>query len=55
MGRNPFEQTKYDVTDYSMQIKDNFEAKEGETVKIAGRIMSKRIQGKSWIYRYTRL
>ena len=47
MGRNPFEQTKYDVTDYSMQIKDNFEAKEGETVKIAGRIMSKRIQGKA--------
>ena len=47
MGRNPFEQTKYDVTDYSMDIKNNFEAKEGETVKIAGRIMSKRIQGKA--------
>ena len=47
MGRNPFEQTKYDVTDHSMHIKDNFEAKEGETVKIAGRIMSKRIQGKA--------
>lgn len=47
MGRNPFEQTQYDVTDYSMNIKNNFEAKEGETVKIAGRIMSKRIQGKA--------
>ena len=47
MGRNPFQQTKYDVTDHSMHIKDNFEAKEGETVKIAGRIMSKRIQGKA--------
>ena len=47
MGRNPFEQTKYDVTDHSMNIKDNFETKEGETVKIAGRIMSKRIQGKA--------
>ena len=50
MGRNPFEQTKYDVTDYSMQIKDNFEAKEGETVKIAGRIMSKRIEGRIQCY-----
>lgn len=47
MGRNPFEQTKYDVTDYSMNIKNNFEAKEGETVRIAGRMMSKRIQGKA--------
>lgn len=47
MGRNPFEQTQYDVTDYSMNIKNNFEAKEGETVRIAGRMMSKRIQGKA--------
>ena len=27
MGRNPFEQTQYDVNDYSMNIKNNFEAK----------------------------
>ena len=47
MGRNPFEQTRYDVNDYSMNIKNNFEAKEGQTVKIAGRLMSKRIQGKA--------
>ena len=47
MGRNPFEQTQYDVNDYSMSIKNNFEAKEGQTVRIAGRIMSKRIQGKA--------
>ena len=47
MGRNPFEQTKYDVNDYSMNIKNNFEAKEGQTVRIAGRMMSKRIQGKA--------
>ncbi|MGM9531275.1 OB-fold nucleic acid binding domain-containing protein, partial [Intestinibacter sp.] len=47
MGRNPFEQTQYDVNDYSMNIKNNFEAKEGQTVRIAGRIMSKRIQGKA--------
>lgn len=47
MGRNPFEQTQYDVNDYSMNIKNNFEAKEGQTVRIAGRMMSKRIQGKA--------
>ena len=47
MGRNPFEQTRYDVNDYSMDIKNNFEAKEGQTVRIAGRMMSKRIQGKA--------
>ena len=47
MGRNPFEQTKYDVNDYSLNIKNNFEAKEGQTVRIAGRMMSKRIQGKA--------
>ena len=47
MGRNPFEQTQYDVNDYSMNIKNNFEAKEGQTVRIAGRMMRKRIQGKA--------
>ena len=47
MGRNPFEQTRYDVNDYSMDIKNNFEAKEGQTVRIAGRMMSKRNQGKA--------
>ena len=47
MGRNPFEQTRYDVNDYSLDIKNNFEAKEGQTVRIAGRLKSKRIQGKA--------
>ena len=47
MGRNPFVQSRYDRTNYSMDIKDNFEEMEGKVVKIAGRIMSKRLQGKA--------
>ena len=47
MGRNPFVQSRYDRTNYSMDIKNNFEEMEGKVVKIAGRIMSKRIQGKA--------
>ena len=47
MGRNPFHVSRYDRTNYSTDIKDNFEAFEGKVVKLAGRIMSKRIQGKA--------
>lgn len=47
MGRDPFKESRYDRTHYSVQIKEGFEALEGETVKIAGRMMSKRIQGKA--------
>ncbi|WP_297133054.1 lysine--tRNA ligase [Terrisporobacter sp.] len=47
MGKNPFVQSRYDRTNYSMDIKNNFEEMEGKVVKIAGRIMSKRIQGKA--------
>ncbi|HAU5335476.1 TPA: lysine--tRNA ligase [Clostridioides difficile] len=46
-GRDPFKESRYDRTHYSMEIKDNFESLEGKTTKIAGRIMSKRIQGKA--------
>ena len=46
-GRNPFEIVKYDVTHRSQEIKDNFEALEGQTVSVAGRIMSKRVMGKA--------
>ena len=46
-GKDPFKITKYDVTDYSADIKDNFEAMEGKTVSVAGRMMSKRIMGKA--------
>ena len=47
MGKDPFVQSRYDRTNYSMDIKDNFEEMEGKVVKIAGRIMSKRLQGKA--------
>lgn len=47
MGRNPFHVSRYDRTNYSTDIKNNFEAFEGKVVKLAGRIMSKRIQGKA--------
>ncbi|MEG1285021.1 MAG: lysine--tRNA ligase [Romboutsia sp.] len=47
MGRNPFNQSRYDRTNYSGDIKNDFDALEGKVVKLAGRIMSKRIQGKA--------
>ena len=47
MGRDPFVQSRYDRTNYSMDIKNNFEEMEGKVVKIAARIMSKRLQGKA--------
>ena len=46
-GQNPFEITKYDVTNHSAEIKDNFEELESKTVRIAGRMMSKRVMGKA--------
>ena len=47
MGRDPFKVSRYDRTSNSTEIKGNFEEFEGKVVKIAGRIMSKRIQGKA--------
>ena len=46
-GKDPFQIVKYDVTHRSQEIKDNFEALEGMTVSIAGRLMSKRVMGKA--------
>jgi len=46
-GQNPFEITKYDVTNHSAEIKDHFEELESKTVRIAGRMMSKRVMGKA--------
>ncbi len=46
-GMDPFQQTKYSVTARSQEIKDNFEAMEGQTVSVAGRLMSKRGMGKA--------
>lgn len=46
-GRDPFVITKYDATNHSMEIKNDFDNFEGKTVSVAGRMMSKRIMGKA--------
>ncbi len=46
-GKNPFEIMKYDVSHHSEEIKHTFDALEGQTVTVAGRIMSKRVMGKA--------
>ena len=46
-GKNPFQITKYDVTNHSMEIKNAFEEFEGKEVTLAGRMMSKRVMGKA--------
>ena len=46
-GNDPFVKTKYDVTDCSVDIKADFEKYEGNTVSLAGRIISRRIMGKA--------
>ena len=45
-GRDPFQETKFDVTHHAQDIKDNFDALEGSEVCVAGRLMSKRGMGK---------
>ncbi|MBR3289785.1 MAG: lysine--tRNA ligase [Clostridia bacterium] len=46
-GQNPFELTKFDVTHPAADIRERFDALEGQTVTIAGRMMSRRIMGKA--------
>ena len=46
-GKDPFQITKYDVTNHSADLKDQFDQYEGKTVRIAGRMMSKRVMGKA--------
>ncbi|MBQ7737858.1 MAG: lysine--tRNA ligase, partial [Oscillospiraceae bacterium] len=46
-GADPFQIVKYDQTHHSVQIKDEFDRLEGETVSVAGRMMSKRVMGKA--------
>ena len=45
-GLDPFQQTKFGVTSDSAAIKGNFDAMEGQSVRLAGRIMTKRGMGK---------
>ena len=46
-GQDPFVITKFDVTHHSNEVKDRFEEMEGQTVRLAGRLMSKRGMGKA--------
>lgn len=45
-GQDPFQITRFDWDATSQQIKDHFDAMEGQSVKVAGRLMSKRGMGK---------
>ena len=45
-GKNPFQITRFAWDHTSAQIKENFDALEGQSVKVAGRLMSKRGMGK---------
>ncbi|MEN2435056.1 lysine--tRNA ligase [Weeksellaceae bacterium A-14] len=45
MGINPYPAAEYKVTDNTAYLKKNFE--DGKKVKVAGRLMSRRIQGKA--------
>ncbi len=46
-GNDPFEQVRFDRTNFTTDIKDHFDEMEGKTVRLAGRMMSKRIMGKA--------
>ena len=37
-GKDPFVITKFDVTNHSTDIKENYEQMEGQTVTVAGRM-----------------
>ncbi len=45
-GKDPFDVYKVERTHSSKEVKDNFDTLEGKSVTVAGRIMSKRGQGK---------
>jgi len=46
-GKDPFDVYKVDRTHTSKEVKENFERLEGQTVTVAGRLMSKRVHGKA--------
>lgn len=46
-GKNPYEKTSFDFNAYSADIKADFDAHDGKTVRIAGRMMSRRVMGKA--------
>ena len=46
-GKDPYQITKYDVDSYSTKIKADFESYAEKTVRIAGRMIGRRIMGKA--------
>lgn len=46
-GQDPFVITRFDVTHHSDEIRGRFEEMEGQVVRLAGRLMSKRGMGKA--------
>ena len=46
MGRDPFREETFDVSAWSKDIRDNFDAMEDQEVRVAGRIMAFRRMGK---------
>ena len=46
-GKNPYEITKFDVTNNAKSIRDNFDTLENQNVSLAGRITSWRDMGKA--------
>ena len=46
-GADPFQQVRFERTNYTTDIRDKFDEMEGKTVRLAGRMMSKRIMGKA--------
>lgn len=46
-GADPYQITKYSVTHHSSEIRENFDSLEGQSVSVAGRLMTKRIMGKA--------
>ena len=46
-GRDPFQQTRFIRSAWSREIKESYDAFDGKTVSVCGRIMSKRRMGKA--------
>lgn len=46
-GKDPFTEVRFDRTNYTTDITENFEEMEGKIVRLAGRMMSKRIMGQA--------
>ena len=50
-GKDPFTITKFDVSHHSVDVTANFEALENQIVRIAGRMMVKRVMGKASFFK----